>query len=345
MINNFEFSKWKFFSLKDIFDSNLKIKKYQSEPEAKGTIPYITSSSINNGVSAWVDEIPSFSKESLTISTNGQCFDAFLQLNIPFCISTDVEILYNKNFNTKHYLFIATILKLEQYRWSYGRKPKNGKVFNTKIKLPVLDNGQIDLLYMESYIDSLFKRERENHKLDHRSKVNTSYDLKLKTWQSFKIGGENGIFKVFRSKNVIAEDASNYLGDEIPYVTRTENNNGIDFFINTNSDFKLEEGNCITIGGEGANSFYQPYNFISGNNIAKLYSPFLNEKNALFIVTLLKLEKFRYSYNRAFNRHLIENTHLFLPSKNGQPDWEFMTNFIKDRENNELIRLNKILNS
>ena len=153
-----------------------------------------------------------------------------------------------------------------------------------------------------------------------------------KEWKYFKI---KDVFKVEKSKNIVNEIALENIGGKVPYITRTEYNNGIMFFVN-NLNFKLENGNCITIGGEGANCFYQPNDFISGNNITKIYNSKLNEENGIFIVTLLNLEKYRYSYNRAFNKNNVENTMIKLPiDDNCNPDWKFMENYIKSLKERE----------
>lgn len=150
--------------------------------------------------------------------------------------------------------------------------------------------------------------------------------LKIDEWKEFKL---KDIFRIEKSKNIVLEMAEENIGNEIPYITRTEYNNGVNFLVKK-KNFKLEKGNCITIGGEGANVYYQPFDFISGNNINKIYSDFLNEYNALFIVTILSKEKYRYSYNRAFNKTCIENTKIFLPAdQNGNPDWKYMESYIK----------------
>lgn len=51
-------------------------------------------------------------------------------------------------------MFIIQILKLEQIKWGYGRKPKSKKIFNIEIKLPFKDK-KIDYKYMENFIKSL----------------------------------------------------------------------------------------------------------------------------------------------------------------------------------------------
>ncbi len=50
---------------------------------------------------------------------------------------------------------IRAILNLENYRYAYMRKPKNGLIGLTKIKLPSNQNGDPDWQFMEDYIKSL----------------------------------------------------------------------------------------------------------------------------------------------------------------------------------------------
>ena len=137
-------SKWKDFKVGDLFPKR-KLKKFSCLPESYGVCRFISSTSLNNGVSAFVSEktIPG---NCITVSTNGDCFDAFYQEK-PIVISSDVEVLYSNFLTPKIAMFICTILKLEKYKWNYGRKPKDSKVFNTIIKLPILyDNNDNPVL-------------------------------------------------------------------------------------------------------------------------------------------------------------------------------------------------------
>ncbi|WP_031489289.1 restriction endonuclease subunit S [Ureaplasma canigenitalium] len=158
-------------------------------------------------------------------------------------------------------------------------------------------------------------------------------------WRFFEL---KELFTIERSKNVTIEDAKDFIGYTIPYITRTENDNGTNFFISDDGEFPLEKGNCITIGGEGAQIFYQPIDFITGNNITKLYNIHLNENIALFIVSVLRLEKFRYSYNRPFNQDFIKKTKIKLPAliREGNiiPDWDYMDKYIRELRERERER-------
>ena len=51
-------------------------------------------------------------------------------------------------------------------------------------------------------------------------------NLKIHKWKQFVL---KDIFKVEKSKNIVSEIAEENIGNEIPYVTRTEHNNGAVF--------------------------------------------------------------------------------------------------------------------
>lgn len=159
---------WQQFKVGDLFPKR-KAKHYSKIPEMQGDIPFVSSTSLNNGISAKVNA-DYIEGNCITVSTNGDCFDCFYQPD-KFCISSDAEALYNDNLNKYNALFICSVLMLEKKKYCFGIKPKNGKVYNTIIKLPakhILSNdGTIiyekddnnnfipDWKYMEKYIQSL----------------------------------------------------------------------------------------------------------------------------------------------------------------------------------------------
>ena len=164
-----DFNNWKCFKVRRIF-KKIDVKKHSSIPDTVGMIPFVSSTGLNNGVSSYVNE-KSIDGNCITVSTNGGCFDSFYHQE-RIAISTDVDVLYSKYLNPKIALFICTILKQEKYKWSYGRKPKNNKVYITDIYLPAKkdnkgvfiidsknefsDDGYIpDWDYMEKYISNL----------------------------------------------------------------------------------------------------------------------------------------------------------------------------------------------
>ena len=330
-MNNIDTSKWKWFRIGDIFPP-LKIKKYSSEPEEQGLLPYITSTSNNNGVNSLVNELESFNKKCLTISTNGKCFDVFLQDYGKFCISSDVEILFNENLTNNQYLFISTVIKLDQYRWGYGRKPKNNKVFDTKIKLPSKEN-EPDWEYMEQYIKSLRERERENSQLaESYLQLEKKSQLDIVNWKQFKIGE---LFEVSRGKRIVRD--IDYFKDKtnefnIPVITSTTLNNSVDGYYNKYNC----EGNVICCGGEASGMFstYQEEKCWVMDRSRILNPKFKMSKNiALFLVSILNLNQYKFSYGRSANPEDINDIIITLPiDNNNNINFKYMEDFIRERE-------------
>lgn len=118
-------------------------------------------------------------------------------------------------------------------------------------------------------------------------------------------------------------------GGNVPFISRTALNNGCDGYVEVEAKF-ITKGNCISIGGEGIYAFYQKENFATGTNICTLRNENLNQYVALFICTVLNQEIYRYSYGRARNLGRVENEIIKLPiNAKGEPDFEFMENYIK----------------
>lgn len=178
-------------------------------------------------------------------------------------------------------------------------------------------NEKPDFQYMEDYINNL----GINHINSKNVKMNM--DNNISSWRWVKL---SDVFDIYRTEN-INYDSLNDCGC-IPYVTRTTMNNGVEKFVD-NMDFKLNEGNVIIIGGESAEAFYQKDDFLTGNNITILKSDKLNKYNALFLVTVINKEKFKYSYGRAFNTKNVKNTKIKLPFLGDVIDWRYMEEYIK----------------
>ena len=65
---------------------------------------------------------------------------------------------------------------------------------------------------------------------------------------------------------------------------------------------------------------------------------FMNKYHALFIITLINREKYKYSYGRAVYSDESANITIKLPAKNeGGPDWIFMEKFIKSLPYSRMI--------
>ncbi|MBO4966416.1 MAG: N-6 DNA methylase [Muribaculaceae bacterium] len=161
--------------------------------------------------------------------------------------------------------------------------------------------------------------------------VSESIPLSAGEWKWFEI---SEIFeKIYKGKAYNAQDLtfnSTFTASSVLYVTRTDVNNGVKGCVENDNFANYEKGNAITIGDTTATVYYQENDFICGDHIVVLRSSYLNKLRAMFIVSVINMERFRYCYGRAFIMSTIRRTKIRLPVDcNGRPDWEFMEKFIK----------------
>lgn len=319
------FMKNKMFTLEEVFDI-YKGKRLTKADMIDGNTNYIGAISDDNGIREKIGQVPIFKPNCITVNYNGSVGEAFYQIK-PFWASDDVNVLYlkNKDLTKNIALYLITVIKANKYRFSYGRKWTLEKMKKTEIPLPVTMEGLIDWEYIENYISNL-----HNKPITSKNK-NINQKLNFVGWSEFKL---SDIFIIKKSKNINFIDVTQ--GNDLNYISRTTNNNGLQCRIKDN-DFNKCKAKCISIGGESASIFYQDKEFITGNNITLLYNKNLNKYNGLFIVSVLSKERYKYSYGRAFNKEHIENTLILLPTKNNLPDWEFMEEYIKAFPNADRI--------
>ncbi len=153
--------------------------------------------------------------------------------------------------------------------------------------------------------------------------------LDVGKWEPFYL---KKLFKIDGTKSFTKKQIKDYGEGEYPYVVTSSENNGVQGFYNHST----EEGNVLTIDSATVGScFYQPLNFTASDHVEKLMPLFeMNAFIAMFIQTVINLEKFRYGYGRKFAQMRIEKTKIKLPAKKGEngklePDWQFMEDYIK----------------
>lgn len=346
---------WHAFLLSELFDIR-KGKRLTKENQIEGDTPFIGATAYNNGITAYIGQKSLHQGNTISLTYNGSVGEAFYQPT-PFWASDDVNVLYPKGFTLteKSALFICTVLRHEKQMWSYARKWNLDQMNTTSIKLPANESNQIDLLFMEKFMNSLdgdvstipdyFLNEgyeKASWYLDNINqelfeeeyagkKENAIIRLSERKWCVFKFGElvtsiRNG--NAYNASDlVVAADGTDY----IPYITRTDDNNGIAMYAQVMDYPGLEKANALTIGDTTATIFYQSHDFITGPHIIVIRADWLNVYTASFIITLLNQEKYRYPvFGRAFTKDLIAETRLYLPvDADGHPDYAFMEEYIK----------------
>ncbi|MGZ9797635.1 restriction endonuclease subunit S, partial [Mycoplasma sp. 4013] len=299
-------NEWKWFKIKEIkILQKPKIKKISKIPEDEGKVAFISSTQFNCGVSDFVDvaEKSIEIRRCLTISTNGRNFDSFVHGNYKKAFSSDVEIFLLDKLSENIGLFLATILRKEQFKYSYGRKAKNRKIDNTFIKLPAKQDGTPDWDFMENYIKWLKeKQNKESISLQtientaHLSKATNKLKLNISEWREYNLKDLFNFVKGKCSNSTEFEEGTEafYIGA----IGAKKENHGVMQNIVSESTL-MSKGNCIAFvcQGEGSNGyqFYMPVDAIHTTSNTLGYSKQLNKYNALFITTVLDKERFKWS--------------------------------------------------
>jgi hypothetical protein len=157
-------------------------------------------------------------------------------------------------------------------------------------------------------------------------------DLKNKEWKEFVF---EQIFDIDSTSSGIDRNKLINKKGVIPYLTRSEKNNGYDSFICEQSDkYKTDDANVITIGLDTQTVFYQPNKFYTGQNIQVLKCEKLNKEIAQFLIPLIKrqMEKFNWGGNGATLTRLRRSKLLLPINEKDEPDFEFMEVFMKQKE-------------
>lgn len=290
-----------------------------------GFIPYIRPSYLqSSSIAGYVDETTIsetfiYPPETLYVSTDGEGSHTFSYVS-PFyfvpnsnvsCLMPKTELTLNQK------LFYAQAITCNRKLFSYGRKPKGKRLAH--IHIPSLDSI------------SVWVNEIQLPEVSHQALVDTPLAfINPSQWQSFKIAV---LFDTLQKGRCGSAEQMLSDGNDLAYIGAKKENNGVQRFVERD-DALVSAGNALVFVCTGAGAVgyttYQPYDFIGHTNIVVGYASWLTPAIGLFLVTILDLERPKYSYGRSYTMNAIKNTIIKLPSTSaGQPDWQWMEHYIK----------------
>lgn len=150
-------------------------------------------------------------------------------------------------------------------------------------------------------------------------------------WKSFRL---SDIFSTLRGKRHIEKDR---LQGDLPYVSASSFNNGVTDFI-SNPLFTNKNKLVVTTF---CDAYYMEGEFTASDEMVLLNHEKLNKYSGLFIAQAIKSNKNKYAFGRkAFSKRLQEQMILLPIDEKGEPNWEFMENYIKqimNRQKSQII--------
>lgn len=336
--------QWKEFVIKDLFTVKRPSARSQANYE-DGNVPFVASGNFNNGVLKYLQP-----KEN-EILDSGNCITVSPIDGSSFYQEEDflgrggagssIILLYNPNLNLYNGYFIATVIRTVCRKYAYSDMANKDTIGAEKIKLPVDETGNPDFSYMESYMKNLELAVSSSlTDLQSAKKFGASGKLNLSNWKPFRI---TDLFTVKNTHSILKSEIIEDSGT-IPYVTASNENNGVYSYIDYYDHLK-EEGNCIMIGGKTLTITYQKGDFFSNDshNLA-LYlknSIHRTEEIYLFMITALRASiGHSYSWGDSISFKSIQKDYITLPVDSiGNPDYQYMTTYVNKVKEKSLCNL------
>jgi restriction endonuclease S subunit len=274
-----------------------------------GFIPFISSSDTDNGVVGYFSIDFDF-RNIITVARTGSVGSSFYHPYKCVANSDCIVLAPKKSFSQKEMLIFTFLLNKNRFKYSYARKVTPERVLKTNIPEDILR------LFKDTKIPTISEM----------SKPISNKEIKLsdRDWKWFAY---SDIFDITKGKRLTTEER---VSGSIPYISSSSINNGVDDYISNG----FTDENCITFACYGSigEVFYQPQKcWVSDNcNVFYVKNQILNQYIALFLCRLFRKEQFRFSYGMTGKMERLKTFKLKLPTNsNGQPDWQFMEDYIK----------------
>lgn len=289
---------------------------------SKRMVNIVSNTSNNNGVESYIFNDDVGIKNCITIATRGNDYYACYQDNYTVTIVRTL-LLYTNEFELNKYIgfYICSLIRKNKYKSAYGRVLSGDRLKQEKILLPIDKNSNPDWKYIENITKKIYTKIYS--KFEIKPLVDKKIQLENNEWEYFIW---DDIFKIKKGKRLTISDQNE---GNIPYISSSSLNNGVDNYISNG----YTDENCLSFACYGSIGyvFYQPYKaWVSDNcNVIYLKNKNLNKYIAMFLKTILELERYRFSYGMTAKSYRLKYFRIKLPTKNNQPDWVFMENYIK----------------
>lgn len=318
-------SAWKWFPIGGP-DGIFKIESCKcsnaSELADGDDIAYIGAKKSNNGVMKRVmhDERLVTKGNCIVFICDGQGSVGYANyMEEDFIGSTTLSVGYNEHLNRMTGLYLVTILDRERPKYSFGRKYRKN-LSKTRIKLPADRDGRPDWAFMERFMRSL------KYKPIKTRLIPSNETIDFGVWKEYKF---EDIFLISKGKRLTKADM---VQGTVNFLGAISENNGVREKIETESFWRP---NCITVNYNGSvgEAFYQAEPFWASDDVNVLYAKNfweMNPYNALFLITVIKANQYRFGYGRKWTLDKMKETTIKLPGRaDGNPDFAYMERYIK----------------
>ncbi|MFV8805893.1 restriction endonuclease subunit S [Aerococcus urinaeequi] len=343
---------WKEFVIGDTFELSNSTSYHKSdviETADENKIPYITRTSLNNGIEMHVKKDKSFNINSGNQIVFGAENADFFYQEHPFITGNKMYLLNHAEMNKPIGLFLVNALQnaIRGSGFGFSLGMTATRLSNRKVLLPALDNNDPDWDCMEKIGEELYQTKNEyikNYLLEkikslllefnHENEV----DYLSQDWAAFNL------LDFFKAKRGNQNNMASLINGDTPLVSARKFENGYKDFV-TSTEKPLYEGNIITLNNDGDGgagiAYYQPYQMALDTHVTALYPKLqLNKYHLLFITRTITHQRSKFGNNYPINSLRLKALKIMLPIKsNREPDWQFMENYMKQIEYEKLTKI------
>ena len=339
--------KWKTFRFTEVFQEIQRGKRLTKANQTNGPKPYISSTSENNGVDAFIGNNTGVRKfeDVLTLANSGSVGSTFYQ-QFEFVASDHVTALKSENADKYAYLFLSTVVKRLEEKYSFNREINDTRIKREKIILPADKQGNPDFQYMSDFVKKL-ELDKVQEVLEYiyiYIRMMTILEEKVCeiSWKDFWIED------VCEIKSGIRLTKANQEIGLRPFVGASDSDNGVTAFVsNTN---KSLDANVLGVNYNGSvvENFYHPYEAIFSDDVKRLKwkdEIYGNKYTYLFLKQMILSQKIKYAYGYKFNGERMKRQKIMLPvTETGLPDYDYMKSYMQKQELEQIFKILNYLN-
>jgi hypothetical protein len=303
--------------LNELFDvtygSKFDLNKMTPLSPSEGGVNFVARSSENQGVVATVAVVAGvdpFPAGTITVALGGsKLLSSFVQQG-PFYTAQNVAVLKPKlKLTLAERIFVCVCIRHNRFRYSaFGREANR-----TLRELPIPDSGEFP-----KWIKSADFSDVEGEVTGRPPQ-----ELKTSAWKKFRL---DNLFDIRKGKRITKADSR---PGNTPFISATMKNNGIARFVSRPPN---HEGNTLSVTYDGSigEAFYQPTGYWASDDINVMCPRFkMTPAIGLFLATVIRHERYRYTFGRKWNLDRMKPSTIRLPVKaTGEPDWNFMERYI-----------------
>lgn len=131
------------------------------------------------------------------------------------------------------------------------------------------------------------------------------------------------------------------IAGDTPFIGSSDSNNGVTAFTGSTNASKKKNVLGVNYNGSVVENFYHPYEALFSDDVKQLeiihVAP--TEYMYLFLKASILKQKSKYAYGYKFNAERMKRQIILLPAnEHGDPDWEFMDSYIRERKEKLLDR-------